>query len=279
MGTAQDVLNVERGEIGYSRWSDPQMGTKYGRWYAQKTGEGWYGGNGVPYCAMFQSYCFDKAGATCAGLPSAYCPDIVNAVRRAGKAVSARSAQAGDIVLFDWNGDGVADHIGIVEKNTGSYLQTIEGNTNNGTVARRTRAYGTVLLCGRPNYGGASKPSQPAQSGGAGLVVDGFWGSSTTTALQRHFGTPVDGIVSGQWTGRKSILKACTSGWQFSSNASGSLLIAAMQRALGIQDDGIAGPQFVNALEKHYGFAPDGHLDYPSNTVRKMQRALNAGRF
>ena len=279
MGTVQDVLNVELGELGYSRWADPQTGTKYGRWYAQKTDESWYGGNGVPYCAMFQSYCFDKAGVTCTGLPSAYCPDIVNAVRRAGKAVSARSAQTGDIVLFDWNGDGVADHIGIVEKNTGSYLQTIEGNTNNGVVARRTRAYGTVILCGRPNYGGASNPPKPAQSSGAGLVVDGLWGSATTTALQRHFGTPVDGIVSGQWTGRKSILKACTTGWQFSAGAGGSLLIAAMQRTLGIPDDGVAGPQFVNALEQRYGYAPDGRLDFPSNTVRRMQEKMNTGGF
>lgn len=279
MGTAQDVLNVERGEIGYSRWNDPRTGTKYGRWYAAKTGESWYGENGVAFCAMFQSYCFDKAGVTCAGLPGAYCPNIVNAVRREGKAVSARDAQPGDIVLFDWNGDGVSDHIGIVERNTGSYLQTIEGNTYNGVVARRTRAYSTVILCGRPNYGGASQPAQPAQPSGAGLAVDGLWGSATTTALQRHFGTPVDGIVSGQWTGRKSILKACTTGWQFSPSAGGSLLIAAMQRTLGIPDDGVAGPQFVNALEQHYGFAPDGHLDFPSNTVRKMQQSLNEGRF
>mgnify|MGYP002765082395 FL=1 len=124
--------------------------------------------------------------------------------------------------------------------------------------------------------GGAS---QPSQSNGAGLVVDGLWGSATTTALQRHFGTPVDGIVSGQWTWRKPILKACTTGWQFSADAGGSLLIAAMQCTLGIPDDGVAGPQFVNALEQHYGYPPDGRLDYPSNTVRRMQETLNAGGF
>ena len=276
MPNANDVLNIERGEIGYSRWNDPQTGTKYGRWYAAKTGESWYGDNGVAYCAMFQSWCFDRAGVSCAGLPGAYCPNIVNAIRREGKAVSARNAQPGDIVLFDWNGDGVSDHIGIVERNNGSYLQTIEGNTYNGVVARRTRAYSTVIICGRPNYGGAGN-SQPSKSGA--LAVDGLWGSDTTRALQHHFGTPVDGVVSGQWTGRRSILRACTTGWQFTPYAGGSLLIAAMQRALGIPDDGVAGPQFVNALESHYGYAPDGYLGSPSNTVKRMQEALNAGRF
>lgn len=136
-----------------------------------------------------------------------------------------------------------------------------------------------AYITGGSSAQSAPQPAQSAQSSGAGLVVDGLWGSGTTTALQRHFGTPVDGVVSGQWTGRKSILKACTTGWQFSSRAGGSLLIAAMQRTLGIPDDGVAGPQFVNALEQHYGYAPDGRLDCPSNTVRKMQQALNEGRF
>lgn len=276
MPNANDVLNIERGEIGYSRWNDPQTGTKYGRWYAAKTGESWYGDNGVAYCAMFQSWCFDRAGVSCAGLPGAYCPNIVNAIRREGKSVSARNAQPGDIVLFDWNGDGVSDHIGIVEKNTGSYLQTIEGNTYNGVVARRTRAYGTVIICGRPNYSGASN-SQPSNSGA--LAVDGVWGVATTTALQRHFGTPVDGIVSGQWSGRRGIIRCAGSGWQFSQSAGGSLLIRAMQRELGCDADGVVGPATINALERHYGYAADGRLDCPSNTVRRMQEALNRGTF
>ena len=35
MATASEVLRIAAGEIGYSRWTDPQPGTKYGRWYAQ----------------------------------------------------------------------------------------------------------------------------------------------------------------------------------------------------------------------------------------------------
>ena len=34
MATASEVLRIAAGEIGYSRWTDPQPGTKYGRWYA-----------------------------------------------------------------------------------------------------------------------------------------------------------------------------------------------------------------------------------------------------
>lgn len=38
MATANDVLRIAAGELGYSRWTDPQPGTKYGRWYAQAHG-------------------------------------------------------------------------------------------------------------------------------------------------------------------------------------------------------------------------------------------------
>lgn len=149
---ASSVLEVAKGELGYSRWTDPQTGTKYGRWYAQITGVSYYGQNGVPYCAMFVSWVFNRAGAKCVGLPAAYCPYIVRDARNAGKAVSARNAQPGDLVLFDWAGDGVADHVGIVESNTGSSIRTIEGNTDNGIVARKNRPYSSVCCVVRPSF-------------------------------------------------------------------------------------------------------------------------------
>lgn len=121
----------------------------------------------------------------------------------------------------------------------------------------------------------------PAVAVSSGLTADGWWGSDTTTRAQEVLGTTRDGVVSSQDAGRKSILAACTSGWEFvpSGQAEGSQLIVAMQTRMGITADGIAGPGFVNALEQRFGFAPDGHLDGPSNTVRAMQTALNAGRF
>ena len=71
MGTISDVLYCARDWIGYSRWTDPEEGTVFGRWFAEKTGEPYFGVSGVPYCAMFTSYCLDWAGVPCAGMPSA----------------------------------------------------------------------------------------------------------------------------------------------------------------------------------------------------------------
>lgn len=150
--TATSVLDIAKGEVGYSRWTDPNPGTKYGRWYASYTGVPYYGTSGVPWCAMFVSWVFNKAGAKCAGLPAAYCPYIVRDAKAAKKTVTAKNAKAGDVVLFDWEGDGVADHVGIVVSNSGSYLRCIEGNTDNGVVAYKNRPYSTVCCVVRPNY-------------------------------------------------------------------------------------------------------------------------------
>ena len=163
MATASDVLRIAAGEIGYTRWDDPQTGTKYGRWMASKTGQSWLSGNGVPYCAMFVSWVFAQAGQSMPGLPTASCSVIVANNRGTSRSKTVSQARPGDIVLFDWNpsaGDG-ADHVGIVESNNGSYLTTIEGNTssgssgsqsNGGGVWRRTRAYSTVYAIYRPVY-------------------------------------------------------------------------------------------------------------------------------
>lgn len=153
--TANDVLAKARSQLGYSRWSDPNPGTIYGRWYAAYTGVPYYGTSGVPYCAMFVSWVFNQVGARCKGLPAAYCPYILRDAKAARKTVSKASAKPGDVVLFDWEGDGTADHVGIVESNNGSTMTTIEGNTDNGVVARKYRPYSCICGVVRPDYDGS----------------------------------------------------------------------------------------------------------------------------
>lgn len=286
--TAASVLEVARGEIGYSRWTDPQTGTKYGRWYAQDHGS-YYGENGVPYCAMFTSWVFDQAGAVCAGLPEAYCPYILNKARIAGKVLSDKTkAQPGDVILFDWGGDGVCDHVGIVEKNCGSYVQTIEGNTssgssgsqsNGGGVYRRTRAWSTVKAVVRPSYG-TTGGSESASKGT--LDVDGYLGKASVAEWQRQLGTTSDGVVSGQDSVNKDYLYRLTS---VTWTQEGSPMVEALQRKLsgyGIAVDGYLGPKTVTAIQKwmrekcgYVRHAIDGVLG--PVTAINLQNSLNAG--
>lgn len=282
---AVSVLSVARAEIGYCRWDDPATGTKYGRWYAEGHGS-YYGTNGVPFCAMFVSWVFDLAGAECAGLPEAYCPYILNEARRAGMVLADKAkAQPGDVVLFDWDG-GVVDHVGIVELNKESYVQTIEGNTTingrSGSVGRRTRSWSQVAAVVRPSWGAqASEPSGE-------LVVDGIWGRSTTLRLQEVLGAPYrDGAISRQplmWLGRHA---GCGTGWEYAGESGeepGSQTVALVQRACGVGEDGFCGPETINAIIRRFAgesgaTVEDGRIDCPSPTVMAMQRALNEGRF
>ena len=284
---AASVLSVARGEIGYTRWGDPETGTRYGRWYASKTGSPYFGTNGVPYCAMFVSYVFDRAGAACAGLPGAYCPTMLKAA--SSSVVAARSAQPGDVAYFDWGGDGAVDHVGIVEANNGSYLTTIEGNTssgasgsqgNGGGVYRRTRSFNVVRAVVRPSYSGAAKPASTgtASASKGTVAVDGWWGSATTRLAQKVAGTPVDGVVSSQNAAFRPHLKGCSGGWEFTRSPRGSALVRAIQKKCGVAADGIVGRATVNAFIRRYGNGVcDGELSGPSAAIKGFQRAINAG--
>lgn len=97
--------------------------------------------------------------------------------------------------------------------------------------------------------------------------------------MQRYFGTTLDGVISSQDQAHRARLAACTGGWEFVANPEGSQVIVAIQRKLGIDADGIVGPNTINALSARYGIQGDGKLDAESITVKAMQQALNKGRF
>jgi Putative peptidoglycan binding domain len=59
----------------------------------------------------------------------AYCPDAVDYGRARGATRNSWEADHGDIALFDWNGDGVADHTEIVAGYRDGALFTIGGNS------------------------------------------------------------------------------------------------------------------------------------------------------
>lgn len=135
----ENVLKIARSYIGYKESPPGSNRTKFGEWY---------GMNGVPWCAQFLSYIFNEAGCPLPPIQSpkgvAYCPFVTNYYKNLGK--FNKTPKVGSLVLFDWGKDGVADHIGIVEKVINSNtVQTIEGNTsasnnsNGGQVMRRMR--------------------------------------------------------------------------------------------------------------------------------------------
>lgn len=140
------IIEIAEKEIGYKEDPADSNKTKYGKWF---------GFDGVAWCAMFVSWVYDQAGHPLGniGYKKGYagCQTGINYFKKKGLIVT--EPKEGDIVFFDWNGDGRYDHTGIFVKTLDkNYFETIEGNTainnqsNGGQVMRRKRAFKNVVF-------------------------------------------------------------------------------------------------------------------------------------
>lgn len=142
------IITVAAQEIGKTENPANSNKTLYGKWF---------GLDGVAWCAIFVSWCYDKAGFPLGNLGYtkgfAGCQSGYDYFKKKGWLINKEQAQPGDIVLFDWNGDKRYDHTGIfvrhIDKDT---FETIEGNTsltndsNGGSVMRRHRKYSVATF-------------------------------------------------------------------------------------------------------------------------------------
>ncbi|WP_330229452.1 CHAP domain-containing protein [Nocardia sp. NBC_00508] len=84
------------------------------------------------WCAAFSTWVWDQSGYNVDWSNKNYVPAIWNDAKHLGLAAHISSAQRGDMIIFDWEGDGTPDHVGIVESvdpRTGR-INTIEGNSS-----------------------------------------------------------------------------------------------------------------------------------------------------
>ena len=99
----------------------------------------WYGFEGrVEWCACFVSWCADQCGYIESGIIPKFsgCVDGANWFKGNGQWKDrSYEPSAGDIIFFDWEGDGETDHVGIVEKCENGAVYTVEGNS--GDVCRQ----------------------------------------------------------------------------------------------------------------------------------------------
>lgn len=273
--TASKALAWAASQIGYTRWDDPEEGSLYGRWYAKKHGT-YYGTSGVPFCAMFASWCLtdDDGNSVIPGGDFAYVPYGINAARAAGQLVDPSNAAPGDLICFDWDGDGLADHVGLVEANYGSWVQTIEGNTssgaagsqsNGGGVWRRSRDWDSVCAVIRPSYGDAATASGytdvTALQAAVGATADNIVGPDTTKRIYAV-------VAASSWGGRQfpfgieyvqSVIGTEADGvWGDASDEAHDRVVGNLQRAVGVDDDEIYGPSTNQAINTALAGAEKG---------------------
>lgn len=144
--------NIGIGNTAITQVAAKQIGNAGGRKFWS-----WYGFNGrVEWCACFVSWCGNQCGYTKAGIMPkfSYVPSGVSWFKSKGQWQKRTYTPApGDIIFFDWGGNGSQDHVGIVEKVEGGYVCTIEGNSGDAVRRQKYRiGYYEILGYGVPKY-------------------------------------------------------------------------------------------------------------------------------
>ena len=160
--SAEAVIAVARGELGYTEYPPGSNLTKYWLDYGAAM-------QGQPWCVAFLWWCFEEAGERMAffgGGKTASCSVLLRWYREQGLTVLVDQVQPGDIVLLNFYGGTEPEHCGLVTdvsywSDGHRAVYTIEGNTtlggegsqdNGGCVAGKLRyEYQIVAVC-RPQY-------------------------------------------------------------------------------------------------------------------------------
>lgn len=136
-----DVASSQLGQIG---------GEPYWSWWGYSAR--------VEWCAIFVSWCAEQCGY----LDDETMPKFENCQWGAQLFKNSSSFEdaltepdKGWIIFFDWQGDGISDHVGIVEKYEDGNVYTIEGNSGD-MCRQKTYVLGSSLIYGYgvPQYDG-----------------------------------------------------------------------------------------------------------------------------
>lgn len=140
------IIEIALKEIGIKEMPADSNKTIFGQWY---------GLNGVAWCGIFVSWVFNQAGLSLGHIDTDkgyhYVPSAYNHFKASGEITT--KPMPGDVVMYDWNGDKLAEHTGIFLKDNGDgSFMAIEGNTSlgndsdGGEVMQRKRYYGKTVL-------------------------------------------------------------------------------------------------------------------------------------
>ena len=93
----------------------------------------WYGFDSrVDWCACFVSWCAEQCGYLEIGVIPRFAGCIQGSNWFKSRGLwqdGSYEPRPGDIIFFDWEGDGLPDHVGIVEKVENGQIHTAEGNS------------------------------------------------------------------------------------------------------------------------------------------------------
>jgi peptidoglycan hydrolase-like protein with peptidoglycan-binding domain len=262
----ESIISIAASQNGVAEIPANSNRTQYGEWY---------GLNGAKWCAIFVSWVYSKAGNPLEAVDTAKgyqsCQSGYNFWKRKNRLT--KTPQPGDIVLFDWGGDGVCDHTGIFvgwnnEEHT--LFSSWEGNTgfgddsNGGVVMLRKRARSLVKAFVSPG----------ALNDDTGLIANddnlekGDRGSGVTFVQKMLFKLGYSVTIDGD----------------FGSNT--EALIKLFQNQHGLQQTGIVTPELKGFMQEEAALATIGkdkattgsyiHKGDAGSAVLAVQNALIA---
>lgn len=224
-----EQLNIAKKYIGYG-------GSKFRKYCGLPSGAAW--------CDAYVTTIFHEAGNAslfCNGTKQTYCPTTIKWCLKNLASIPPYLALPSDIIFFDWELNGVPNHIGFVrERKDCDSIYTIEGNTDGSRCAQKTRNTKYVQGIFRPHFKASYKIAK--------LDVDGLFGYNSIAMLQKALGVTVDGVL-GQGT------------------------VKALQRKAGVTADGLWGKATSKAVQKMVGATADGL--FGKNSVKALQRWIN----
>lgn len=170
LDNAAEYSNMMANKMGWSGYGDKQYVSHVLRYYSLHTGNtsivevalkekgnvggekfwSWWGySSRVPWCAIYVSWCANESGYLSTAIPKfENCPWGANWFKyRDQWANNSYVPTAGDIIFFDWENDGISDHVGIVTKTVNGIVYTIEGNSSD-ACKEKQYAVGSSLIYG-----------------------------------------------------------------------------------------------------------------------------------
>ena len=199
-----------------------------------------------------------------------YCPTSIKWCQNNLAQIPIYLALPMDIIYFDWELNGIPNHIGFVrERKSDQEVYTIEGNTSGGIVAKKTRPVKYIQGVFRPHFKGTFDTNKA-------LAVDSYFGYHSIAMLQKVLGITVTGILD------KGTVKMLQKVAGVSQDGSwGTATSKAVQRMVGTKVDGAFGPASVKALQawinKQAGFT--GTKPAPAPAPAPVQPKGYTGEF
>jgi len=195
--------------------------------------------SGAAWCNAFVTYIFhktDNAKLYCNGKKQTYCPTSMKLCAKDMAQIPLYLALPMDVIYFDWDRNGVPNHIGFVRsKKSTSEIYTIEGNTSN-KVMNKTRPAKYVCAIFRPHFQASGSKKK--------LTVDGEFGYNSIYNLQCALGMKPTGILTKETV--KFLQKRAGAS---QDGAWGAATSKKVQKMVGAKQDGAFGPASVKALQ------------------------------